>query len=131
METNEPSQLRSTHRPWPAKFLDAGRGMLIGIRSGNSYTVHSFFTIAVIIAAVVFGVDRIEWCLLVFCIAAVFTAEHLNSGLELLAKAITAERNPYVRDALDMGSGAVMVISLGAVIIGLIVFIPHVLKWFE
>ena len=49
------------------------------------------------------------------------TAELFNSALEQLAKAITKEEDPHVRNGLDIASGAVLVAAIGAAVIGLLV----------
>ena len=125
---NEPYE--PIDRSWPKKFADAGRGIWIAVAGGGSYTIHLFAAVMVIAAAVFFGVTRSEWCLLVLCIALVFAAEILNTGLEVLAKAVRQEYDPYVRDALDIGSGAVLASSIGAVIVGLTIFVPYFLGLF-
>ena len=101
---NEPYQ--PPKRTWPKKFADAGRGAWIALSGGGSYTIHIFVSAMVIAAAVFFGVTAVEWCLLLLCIALVFTAEIHNTGLEILAKAIRQEYDANIRDALDATLGS-------------------------
>lgn len=115
-------------RNWITKFQDATRGVVTAFREGNSFTVHFLFSAAVLTCAVFFRVTQAEWCLLLLCIAAVLTAETFNSALESLAKAVTALRDENVGRALDMAAGAVLIISIGSAAIGLLIFIPHLLK---
>ena len=117
-------------RSWPKKFQDAGRGMWIAVSGGGSYTVHVFAAAMVIAAAVFFGVTHAEWCILVLCIALVFSAEILNTGLEVLARALRQEYDATVRDALDIGSGAVLAAAIGVAIVGLVIFLPYFLQLF-
>ena len=112
-------------RNWRQKFRDAGRGLQVGIRDQTSFLVHLPCAAAVVAAAALFGVSRIEWCLLLLCIAFVLTAELANSALEHLARAVTDEHDPRVADSLDTGSAAVLVASLGAVVVGLAIFLPR------
>ena len=42
------------------------------------------------------------------------TAEVINTSIERLGRAITREYDPNVRDALDVASAAVLVMSVGA-----------------
>jgi diacylglycerol kinase len=111
----------SPDRSWFRKFRDAFRGVKEGVRGQNSFFVHFVVTAAVVVAGVVLRVDRYEWCLLVLCIAGVMTAELFNSALESMARAITHERDPHLRDSLDIGSAAVLVASIGASIVGAII----------
>jgi len=119
---------RVPDRSWPEKFQDAFRGVWLGVRGQKSFYVHLFFTAAVIVAGCVFQVDRMEWCLLILCIAAVLTTEMLNSALEWLVRSLPEGGHPQLGSALDIGSAAVLIVSIGSVIIGLLVFVPHLLK---
>ena len=110
-------------RSWGKKFGDAFRGLAVGVRGQSSFRVHFFFAAAVIVCAVVMRMPRLEWCVLLVCIATVLAAETFNSALELLAKAITEEHDPRLADALDIGSAAVLVASIGAALVGSILFL--------
>ncbi len=110
-------------RSWPKKFADAFRGVAVGVRGQNSFRVHFFFTAAVIGCAAGMGMSRLEWCVLLLCIAVVLATELFNSALELLARAITDEHDPRLADALDIGSGSVLVVSIGAALVGSILFL--------
>jgi len=112
-----------SERPWPRKFRDAFRGVKAGVRGQSSFFVHFFMTAAVIVGAVVLRVDLLEWCILLACIAMVLTAEMFNSALESMAKAITGETAPHLGNSLDISSGAVLVASIGAALVGSIIFI--------
>ena len=75
-----------------------------------------------LLLAGVLRVGAVEWCLLLLAITLVLVAEMFNTAIEHLAKAITDEHHPRVGTALDIGSAAVLVASLGAVAIGAMVF---------
>ena len=110
-------------RSWPRKFRDAFRGVWLGVRGQSSFRVHFFFAALVIVCAAAMQVALAQWCLLLVCIALVLTAEMFNSAMESMAKAITDKHDPRLADALDTGSAAVLVASIGAVIVGSIIFI--------
>ncbi len=119
MREKEPRRKRS----WPEKFRDAFRGVGLGVRGQGSFRVHFLAAVAVIVAAAVMQVTPLQWCVLLLCVAVVLAAEMFNSALESLARTITDEHHPHVRDALDIGSAAVLVAAVGAVIVGAIIFI--------
>lgn len=110
-------------RSWSAKFGDAFRGVAQEIRSQTSFRVHFAVATAVILAGAILRVSLIEWCILLVCIAGVFTAEMFNTALESLARAITDQPNRHIAVALDVASAAVLVASIGAAIVGLILFL--------
>ncbi|MEX2171038.1 MAG: diacylglycerol kinase family protein [Pirellulales bacterium] len=110
---------------WLRKFACAFRGIAVGIRAQNSFYVHIPVTAGAIAAAWWLDVSRIEWCLLVLCIGAVVASEMFNTAIEDLAKAITREQNPHLRDALDAASGAVLIGALTAAGVGALVLVSH------
>jgi diacylglycerol kinase len=112
----------SPQRSWSSKFRDAFRGLKAGVRGQSTFFVHYFATAAVIAAAAVLRVDLYEWCMLLLCITAVLVAEMFNSALESMAKAITGQSDPHLGNSLDIGAAAVLVASIGASIVGAIIF---------
>lgn len=106
---------------WRRKFRDAFRGQKRGFRGESSFFVHFFAAAMVIVTAVALGADRTEWCLLLLCITLVLTAEMFNSAIERLAKAIDQNYNTHLRDALDIGAGAVLTAAVGAAILGVVI----------
>lgn len=115
-------------RTWGAKFRDAFLGLRQSIYQQSSYRVHFFFALAVSSAAWWFGFDTIRWCLIVLCIGVVIAAEMFNTAIETLAKAITDRYDERVGRALNIASGAVLVISFTAAIIGTILFLEALSK---
>jgi len=110
-------------RTWIRKFTGAFHGVAVGMRGQSSFAVHLTFVLLVSSAGIVFRVALLEWCLLLLCMTLVLTSEMFNSALETLAKAIDRQHNPHLADGLDIASGAVLLASLGASIVGLIIFL--------
>lgn len=109
-------------RPWKEKFGDAFRGLREGVRGGSSFAAHFVAAAAVLAAAAALGIDAVQWCLLLLCIAGVLAAEMFNSALECMARAITGQKDPHIRDALDIAGGAVLVAAFGAMAVGGVLF---------
>jgi diacylglycerol kinase len=126
---------RHEQRPRQAlrnKFRFAVRGLRRGVRSESNFFVHLFMAAMVILAGWVLGCRLVDWCLLALCIAVVLATEMLNTALEHLARAVTEKRNPFVADALDMASAAVLLASVGAAVVGSIVLgnrLGLLLRW--
>jgi diacylglycerol kinase len=119
-------------RSWIRKFRDAFRGVKEGVRGQSSFFVHFFMCTAVIVAAAVLGVDLVQWCILILCMTIVLTAEMFNSALESMAKAITGETDPHLGNSLDIGSAAVLTASVGASLVGSLIFLNQLgklLQW--
>jgi len=125
-----------SNRHWAQKFKISMRGLRIGLtgaqspKSLNSFVIHVPVGIAVLLTGIGIGLEPIPISLLVLCIGTVMVAELLNSSLESLAKAITKQTDQNVANALDIASGAVLLMSFTASIVGaLILGIPMVQMW--
>jgi diacylglycerol kinase (ATP) len=55
-------------------------------------------------------------------------AEALNTAIEFLADVASPEFHPLVKKAKDVAAGAVLISAIGALIIGIIIIGPYVLK---
>lgn len=108
---------------WLGKFGCAFRGVRVGIGAygAASFAVHIPVMVGVLAYACWVGVTWEEWYLLLVCITVVLAAEMFNSSIEALARAVTKEYDPHIRDALDIASGAVFTAVIGAATVGLLV----------
>jgi len=103
-------------------------GIWTMLKSQQNAWVHAFATIVVVTAGFVFGISAAEWCWLVLAIIAVWMAEALNTAIEFLADVASPEFHPLVKKAKDVAAGAVLISAIGAIIIGIIIIGPHVLR---
>jgi len=111
------SRLRSVAFAW--------RGVRLVMIGQQNAWIHFAFTIAAIAAGFFFRISRLEWCAIVLAMMAVWTAEALNTALELLCDVATTEFHPLVEKAKDVAAGAVLFSALGSVVVGVLVFLPH------
>ena len=108
---------------WSRKFRHAFRGLKVGISGQSSFLVHLIAAPTVVAMGVLLNVSPLEWCVLLLCIGAVISAELFNSALELSAKAITSDFDDHIRDALDVASAAVLVVSIISIVVGATIFV--------
>jgi diacylglycerol kinase len=108
-------------------FACAFRGVWTLLSTQMNARIHLLATVVVVVLGIVTGLSALEWALLVIAISMVWAAEGLNSALEFLADHTAPEWHETVGRAKDVAAGAVLLTALGAVAIGLIVFVPHLL----
>lgn len=111
---------------WAWKFACAARGVFAGMRGQSSFCVHVPAAFIACGLAAWLEVSHAEWLVLVLCITLVFAAELMNSAIEHLARAVTRDQHPEIRDALDIASGAVLAAAIGASVVGVMVLVNHV-----
>lgn len=108
-------------------FRYAARGIVALVRSQHNAWIHAAASIAVIALGLAVGLSRVEWSLVTVAITGVWIAEALNTAFEALCDVASPAAHPLVARAKDIAAGSVLVAAVGAVIIGLLVFGPHLL----
>jgi len=108
-------------------FTHAFRGLAALVASEHNAWVHAAATFAVVIAGLTFGVTRIEWALLVLAIGLVWSAEALNTAVEWIADVVSPDHDPRIGRVKDVAAGGVLIAAAAATVIGLLVFVPHLL----
>jgi len=115
-------------------FRHALLGLVFVLRSQHNAWLHALATaLALVLGAVLHWTgDKdfkpAEWCALAVAITVVWVAEAFNTGLEVLAEAVTSERHPVVKIAKDVAAGAVLVAAIGATVVGIVLFLPPLAK---
>lgn len=95
------------------------------LKSEHNAWVHTLATFLVIGLGLYFELFWYEWCWIILAIVTVWTAEALNTAFEFLADVASPNFHPLVENAKDVAAGAVLIASIGAVVIGVVVFWPH------
>jgi diacylglycerol kinase (ATP) len=103
-------------------------GVAAMLRTQHNAWIHLAASIVVIAAGVWFGLAREEWVWLIVAMVSVWTAEALNTAFEFLCDVASPEFHPLVKQAKDVAAAAVLIAAMGATIIGLLVFVPHVFR---
>lgn len=107
-----------------ASFRFAGQGIAYVIRTQRNMRIHLGVAGCVLALAGAVGVSRLELAVLLLCILAVLTLEMLNTVVEAVVDLATGEYHPLAKIAKDVAAGAVLVMSGGAAIIGLLILGP-------
>ncbi len=118
-------------RKWLYSFWYAGKGLMYLIRHERQFQVHIGIALGVVCAGFYFEILPTEWIAVVLSIAIVMTAEALNTALEQLVNWISPERHAEAGKVKDIAAGAVLLSALGAFVVGLIVFLPKISKFFR
>ncbi len=121
-----PKPFRLIDRLRSFRYALAGLGVLL--RTQHNAWVHAAATVAVVAAGLAFGLNAYEWLWIVLALTLVWTAEAFNTALEFLADAVTREQHPLIGRAKDVAAAAVLISALGALVIGVLVLGPHLLR---
>jgi diacylglycerol kinase len=108
-------------------FAAAWAGLAHAVRTQRNMRIHLGVVVAVAAAACACRVSRWEACVLALTATLVLVLELLNTSLEAAIDLYSPERHPLARIAKDTAAAAVLVAAGASVIIGMIVFLPHLL----
>jgi diacylglycerol kinase (ATP) len=104
------------------------RGIGVMVASQHNAWIHAAATVSVVGAGLAVGLSRSEWCWIVLAIVSVWTAEALNTALELLTDVASPAVHPIAGKAKDVAAGAVLLAAAGALVIAGLVFWPKVVS---
>ncbi|MEK7065207.1 MAG: diacylglycerol kinase family protein [Patescibacteria group bacterium] len=106
---------------------DAWHGVKFVFKHEQNFRVQTFVAIAVVLAGWYFRLSKPEWILVIFLILSVITLEFLNSAVEKLSDILKPRLDYQVEAVKDIMAGVVFLTSLGAIVIGVIIFWPHLI----
>ena len=110
------------------KFSVALNGLICVFKEESSFKYQFVLFILTIILGFICKLNFIEWVLVVLMATLVFTFEILNTAIENTIDLVSPEYNELAGKVKDISAGAVLVCAMGAVIIGILIFIPKIFK---
>jgi diacylglycerol kinase (ATP) len=100
-------------------------GLLLMLKTQPNAWIHLLATTIVVLAGFYYEITATHWAIITLTILSVWVAETLNTAFEYLCDVTNPEFHPIVKKAKDISAGAVLISALGAIIIGLIIFLPY------
>ena len=107
-------------------FNHAFRGIGIIFKTQHNAWIHIIVGAVVVFLGFWLRISHFEWGLIIIAIASVLAAEGFNTALEIDIDLTSPEEHPYARDTKDVAAGAVLLTVLGAIAVGLLVFLPKI-----
>lgn len=108
-------------------FTYAFQGWKVLIGQEHNSRIHLVAAILAVITGVLLKIATWEWIIIVLSICLVFAAEAFNSALEYLCNFVSPQYHELIKKIKDLSALAVLFIAVGALISGLIIFLPKIL----
>lgn len=93
----------------------------------RNFRIEIVFAIAVTIASFILKVSLIEWAILVLVIGMVLALELINTAMERCVDLVTKDYKELAKISKDVAAGAVFVMSIFSIVIGIIIFLPKII----
>ena len=130
----EPSQHETEPKAAPgraATLLISFRYGFEGIRyllwTQRNAKIHSAIALIAVALGAVLRIERSEWLTLLLMIILVLAAEGFNTAIEAAVDLASPGYHPLAKIAKDVAAGAVLLVAIGAVLVGVIIFLPYLL----
>ena len=117
-----------TERSLIKSFKYAFEGILFSVRHNRNLRIHIGAAILVVAASIFFRVNAFEMGILGIMILLVICLEMINSAIEEMVDLIIREHRQQAKIAKDVSAGMVLVASIGSVIVGILIFVPHIVR---
>lgn len=114
-----------------ASFKFAFEGLFYALSHNQNLRIHFVIAIIVILASIFFRVNPFEMGILGVMILLVISAEMINTSIEEMVNLIANDQRKEAKIAKDVAAGMVLVTALGSIIVGVLIFTPHVLRLFR
>lgn len=115
-----------------SKFVESVGHALDGIEytvdHERNFKIEILFAIIVTVTSFILKVSLMEWTILVLVIGMILALEMINTAIERCVDLVTKDYRELAKIAKDVSAGAVFVMSIFSVVIGIIIFLPKIIE---
>lgn len=104
------------------------KGLFYAYRNEQNLAVDVGIALVVVVFGLLFGINKIEWIVLVLTMGLVISCELINTAIEAVVDLVTQEYHPLAKVAKDTSAAAVFIFAIVAVIVGIIIFVPKIIE---
>lgn len=107
-------------------FGYALQGIKYVLKTQPNMKIHSIAGVLAILAGFYFKISANEWLALVIVIGFVLILEVVNTAVETLVDLYTEEYHKLAKVSKDTAAGAVLLMAIVSVVVGIIIFLPKI-----
>ncbi len=108
-------------------FRYAGQGIIDLFRYENNAKVHLLIAGLITLSGLWLSLSRTEWAIIITQIGLVWAGEAFNTAIEKLCDFVSPGLHPQIKAIKDLSSGAVLILAITAVVVGIIIIGGHLL----
>lgn len=105
-------------------FRHAFRGWFYVLRTQRNAWIHSAIATVAFVVGIWLELPPRDWAVIILTTAMVFTAEFINTSIEVTVDLASPDAHPLAKIGKDVGAAAVLVAALAAILIGLLILGP-------
>jgi len=105
-------------------FRYAFSGVWHMVRHEPNAQIHVAAAVVVVALGACLGLPPRDWALIVFAICGVVATEAVNTAIERAVDVVSPNQHPHAKTSKDVAAAAVLIASVGAVVVGLLILGP-------
>jgi len=107
------------------------KGLLFALKKEQTFRIQVAAGILAIFLTLYLDLSVTEKALIYLAIAGVLGMELINTQIEKVLDFMQPTPHPDVKSIKDLSAAAVLIMALGSLILGIIIFLPKILKIFN
>ncbi|MEN8251960.1 MAG: diacylglycerol kinase [Patescibacteria group bacterium] len=111
-------------------FKAALRGIVFTFKNERNFRIEIYIAFFVILALILLEADINQITIVVTMIFLIFMIELMNTAIEKVVDIMKPRKHPYARVIKDVSAATVLILSIGASIVGAMVFVPLIIAKF-
>jgi diacylglycerol kinase len=112
-------------------FGFARQGIVDLFRYENNAKVHLLIAVLVLVAGFWLEISRVEWAIILTQVGLVWAAEAFNTAIEKICDFVSPGLHPQIKAIKDLSSGAVLILAVTAILVGLLILGSKLLAIFN
>ena len=118
-------------RKWIESANYAIEGILHAAKTERHLRYHFYAAVLILLLSLILGIPRSEFIAIAIVAIIVLSVEMLNTAIEATVDIIFKEYDNRAKIIKDIAAGAVLTASIGAAVVGYIIFLPYLKNTFE
>ena len=122
--------MRQKYFSFAKALRHASDGLSHAFKTQANFRIQLVLAWLVIILSLILNLNILDFSIILFAIILVLSAEMINTAFETFTNLVGASWRHQAKIAKDVAAGMVLVVSVGAALVGLIVFTPYLKTFF-
>lgn len=131
MKTRRKRMLKVKTKKLANSFKYAFQGIITSFKKERNMKIHFIIMLLVIALGFLLKIDKLEWFMCILWFAVVIGGELFNTSMETTVNIVMPFRDPKAKAAKDISAGAVLMLTIGSFVTGLIIFVPKIIDFIK
>lgn len=109
-------------------FRYAWEGLKHAWTDEPNFSIHVILSFVAVLVGILLKISTIEFAIIFLVISVGLATELVNTAIESVTDLVTKEHRQEARIAKDVAAGMMLVVAIGALLIGLTIYIPYIIR---